>query len=167
MTRSLSDIAEASSSSRRLRRGKDRSEVIALPLEGDIILRISSFAAFSKDEGRRCLRPLAKNAAKKKPSRRLIVRGQRRPKDLPLSLSLSSSFFLVAARLIPQGSGRQRSESTILDLFQAVTEWKQPRIDRYGARSRVQPGSGQSTYWSAILGALVLYLHAIACNSYL
>ncbi|RWW89454.1 hypothetical protein BHE74_00001600 [Ensete ventricosum] len=62
---------------------------------------------------RKRLRP----SAKKKSSRRLAVRGQRRPR---FSLFLFLSLFLAAARLIPPDSGRRRSKSTVTDLFQAV-----------------------------------------------
>ncbi|RZR83437.1 hypothetical protein BHM03_00010040, partial [Ensete ventricosum] len=58
----LGDVVEASSSSpSRLGRGEDRDEeVAALPLEGGTFMRFS-FVAFDKDEGRRHLRPSAKN----------------------------------------------------------------------------------------------------------
>ncbi|RRT78715.1 hypothetical protein B296_00008463 [Ensete ventricosum] len=56
MRRSLGDVAEASSSPRRLRRGEDHDEeVTTSPLEGGVVLRFSSSATFGKDKGRRHL----------------------------------------------------------------------------------------------------------------
>ncbi|RWW76752.1 hypothetical protein BHE74_00015122 [Ensete ventricosum] len=89
----------------------------------------SSSMAFDKDEGRRRLRPSAKNVEKKKPSCRLAIGG--RP------------------RLILPGGGRRRSKLIITDQFRVVPWRKQPYIIQYGARSRVLPGSGRSAYQSA------------------
>ncbi|RRT65673.1 hypothetical protein B296_00028959, partial [Ensete ventricosum] len=49
-------------------------EVVASPSEGVIVPRFSSSVVFDKDEGRRRLRPSAKNAVNK-PSHCLAVRG--------------------------------------------------------------------------------------------
>ncbi|RWW03574.1 hypothetical protein BHE74_00056979 [Ensete ventricosum] len=106
MRRSLGDVAEASSSPRRLRRGENYSEaVVASPLEGNAVLTFSSSTTSEKDEGCNRLRPSVKNTAKK-PSCRLAIRGRRRPEVLPLSLSssfslIASSSFVVAKLISP------------------------------------------------------------------
>ncbi|RRT39961.1 hypothetical protein B296_00027192 [Ensete ventricosum] len=116
MRRSLDDVAVTSSSSPpHHRRGEDYDEEVAASLlEGRIVLRFSSSPTFGKDKGHRHLWPLVKNVMKK-PSHHLAVRGRCPPEVLPLSLS--STFSLAAARLIPPGSGRRRSKSTVTDLF--------------------------------------------------
>ncbi|RZR75162.1 hypothetical protein BHM03_00050802 [Ensete ventricosum] len=126
MRRNLDDVINASSSfPRRLRRGEGDEEKTTAKKSSPrkVLSTVSRF--FS----RRRLRPSAKNAAKKKLSRCLAVRGQRRPR-FSLFLFLLPCFFslfLVVARLIPPDSGPRRSKSTVTDLFWAITGRKQPQ----------------------------------------
>ncbi|RWW60737.1 hypothetical protein BHE74_00032241 [Ensete ventricosum] len=124
MRRNLNDVIASSSFPRRLRRGEGDEEKTTAKKSSPrkVLSTVSRF--FS----RRRLRPSAKNAAKKKLSRRLAVRGQRRPRfSLFLFLLPCFSIFLVVARLIPPDSGPRRSKSTVTDLFWAITGRKQPQ----------------------------------------